>query len=127
MRVVKYKENVVAAMLLAMLLGGYLYSGNAEAAERRDISKINGGIRTSEAVTVNGSLRTVNGLIRLESGSVVREEVSTVNGKIQLSNALVGEDVLSSNGDISIREYKEICICTKKLTLISTPMPKLVK
>jgi DUF4097 and DUF4098 domain-containing protein YvlB len=158
MRVIKYKENVIAATLLAMLLGGYLYSGNVEAAEPRDITRINGGIRvdaetqvgdvstinggvgigsgasasaiktvnggidlsdhaiiasaktvnggirTREDVTVNGSLRTVNGLIRLESGSVVREEVSTVNGKIQLSNTLVGEDVLSSNGDISIRD-----------------------
>ncbi|MBQ14968.1 MAG: hypothetical protein QGG67_18445 [Gammaproteobacteria bacterium] len=162
MRVIKYKENVVAATMLAMFLGGYLYTATADGAELRDISKINGsirvdaqtqvgdissinggvgigsgasasdiktvngginlsdhatigsartvngGIRTSEEVIVNGSLSTVNGRIVLEPRSVVRESVTTVNGRIQLSNTRIGENIQSSNGDITIRDNSTV-------------------
>lgn len=147
-----------AATALAMLLGSYLYSASAEAAEVRNISKINGGIRISAEervgdlssinggvdlargssadeidtvnggidldddvviagaetvngritagndVTVNGSLSTVNGPIRTASGTVVEDQVRTVNGKIQLRNTMVGEDVQTRNGDITLQD-----------------------
>lgn len=147
-----------AATALAMLLGSYLYSTSAEAAEVRDISKVNGsirvsaaeqvgdissvnggidlargsradkldtvnggidldenvvitnaktvngGIRVSSDVTVNGSLTTVNGGIRTASGTVIENRVRTVNGKIRLRNTLVGENIQTSNGDITLRD-----------------------
>lgn len=146
------------AIMLAMLLGSYLYSASAEAADVRDISRVNGGIRisaddqvgdlssvnggidlargasaykidtvnggieldeqvvivnaktvnggirVSNDVTVNGSLTTVNGGIRTASGTVVENRVRTVNGKIQLRNTSVGENVQTSNGDITLRD-----------------------
>ena len=64
---------------------------------------VNGGIRGGENVTVSGSLETVNGGIRTGAGTVVENRVRTVNGKIQLRNTTVGENVVTSNGDISLR------------------------
>lgn len=158
MRAINHKIRLSTATLLAMVLGSYLYSATADAAEIRNISRVNrgihvaaeeyvgdissvnggidlarganarelstvnggidlddnvtieqaetvnGGIRVGENVTVTGSLETVNGGIRTSAGTVVEHRVRTVNGKIQLRNTTVGEDVVTSNGDISLRD-----------------------
>mgnify|MGYP000441531280 CR=1 FL=1 len=65
---------------------------------------VNGGIRVGEGVSVSGSLETVNGGIRIDSGSVIENRIETVNGRIRLTSTQVGEDIETSNGDISIRD-----------------------
>ena len=153
-----YNIRWSTATLLAMVLGSYVYSAAADAAELRDISRVNrgihisveeqvgdlssvnggidlargararevstvnggidlddnvtvahaetvnGSIRVGENVRVAGSLETVNGGIRTSSGTVIENRVRTVNGKIQLRNTTVGQNVETSNGDISLRD-----------------------
>ena len=104
MKEVSHTMKLSAATMLAMLLGSYLYSSSVDAAELRDISKVNGGIRVSSDVTLHGSLTTVNGGIQTNPGTEIERRVSTVNGKIRLRDTRVGEDVQTSNGDIFLTD-----------------------
>jgi len=104
MKEVSHTMKLSAATMLAMLLGSYLYSSSVDAAELRDISKVNGGIRVSSDATLHGSLTTVNGGIQTNPGTEIERRVSTVNGKIRLRDTRVGEDVQTSNGDIFLTD-----------------------
>ena len=113
--------RLAAASLLALLLSSYLFANNGHAEELREISKVNGGIEIDDgaeidsAETVNGgirvddnvivrrSLETTNGGIRVGSGSKVGGTIETVNGKITLDNTHVGDSVITTNGDVLIR------------------------
>ena len=76
--------RLAAASLLALLLSSYLFANNGHAEELREISKVNGGIRVG-------------------SGSKVGGTIETVNGKITLDNTHVGDSVITTNGDVLIR------------------------
>ena len=69
---------------------------------------VNGGIRVGRNVSIRESLKTVNGDIRVRDGSVIGSEVKTVNGEIDLRATYVGEDVITSNGDITLSSGSEI-------------------
>jgi len=97
---VSHTMKLSAATMLAMLLGSYLYSSSANAAEVRDISKVNGGIRVSAAERV-GDISTVNGGIDLGSGASA-EKLDTVNGGIDLDERVEIERAETVNGGIRV-------------------------
>ena len=90
-----------AATMLAMLLGSYLYSTSAEAADVRNISKVNGGIRISAEERV-GDISSVNGGVDLGRGASAYE-IDTVNGGIELSENVVVSNAETVNGSIRVR------------------------
>jgi len=118
MQALNHTQRLAAATLLALCLGSYWYSTAAEAAEVRDISKVNGGIRVDaedrvgNVSSVNGGVNvrrgasaydveTVNGGIDLE-GDVVVTRAETVNGGIRIGNGVtVKGSLLTVNGGIS--------------------------
>lgn len=90
-----------AATMLAMLLGSYLYSASAEAADVRNISKVNGGIRISAEEQV-GDISSVNGGVDLGRGASAYE-IDTINGGIELSENVVIISAETVNGSIRVR------------------------
>ncbi|MFT4815119.1 MAG: DUF4097 and DUF4098 domain-containing protein YvlB [Pseudohongiellaceae bacterium] len=100
MKDVSHTMKLSAATMLAMLLGSYLYSSSASAAEARDISKVNGGIRVSAEERV-GDISSVNGGIDLGSGASA-ERIETVNGGIDLDDGVEIERAETVNGGIRL-------------------------
>jgi len=100
MKEVSHTMKLSAATMLAMLLGSYLYSSSANAADVRDISKVNGGIRVSAEERV-GDISSVNGGIDLGSGAVA-ERLETVNGGIDLDERVEIEQAETVNGGIRV-------------------------
>ena len=72
-----------AAIMLAMLLGSYLYSTSTSATDAPDISKVNGRIRVLAEERM-GDISSVNGDIDLDDGVEI-ERAETVNGDIPAS------------------------------------------
>jgi DUF4097 and DUF4098 domain-containing protein YvlB len=100
MKYINQKIPLSAAMMLAMLLGSYLYSSSADAAEIRNISKINGDIRISADEQV-GNISSVNGGIDLARDSRA-EKIDTVNGGIDLDERVVISQAETINGGIRV-------------------------
>lgn len=100
MKEVSHTMKLSAATMLAMLLGSYLYSSSANAAEIRDISKVNGGIRVSAEERV-GDISSVNGGIDLDNGAVAAR-LDTVNGGIDLDDRVEIERAETVNGGIRV-------------------------
>jgi DUF4097 and DUF4098 domain-containing protein YvlB len=70
----------------------------------RDISSVNGSVRLAERVTVDGGISVVNGKIGMQQGSSVKDNVSNVNGEIEISGAVIGGDLTTVNGDVSLSD-----------------------
>ena len=102
MRAINHKIRLSAATLLAMVLGSYLYSASADAAEVRDISRVNGGIRVDAEEQV-GDVSSVNGGITMRRGSSAFE-LGTVNGGIDIDDDVVIRHAESVNGGIRVGE-----------------------
>ena len=102
MRAFNYKIRLSTATLLAMVLGSYLYSAYADAAEMRDISRINRSIHVSAGEWV-GDISSVNGGIDMAKGANA-QELSTVNGGIDLDDNVTIEQAETVNGGIRIGE-----------------------
>lgn len=103
MRNIHHKIPLSAATMLAMLLGSYLYSTSADAAELtkiRDISKIMGSIRISADEHV-GNLSSINGGIDLARGARA-DKIDTVNGSINLDERVVITLAKTVNGGIRV-------------------------
>jgi len=100
MKEVSHTMKLTAATMLAMLLGSYLYSSSANAAEGQDISKVNSGIRVSAEERV-GDISSVNGGIDLGSGATA-EKIETVNGGIDLDDGVEIESAETVNGGIRV-------------------------
>jgi len=100
MREVSHTIKLTTATMLAMLLGSYLYASSANAAELRDISKVNGGIRISAEERV-GDISSVNGSIDLGSGASAKR-LDTVNGGIDLDDGAEIERAETVNGGIRV-------------------------
>ncbi|MEX0962419.1 MAG: hypothetical protein WDZ52_00045 [Pseudohongiellaceae bacterium] len=98
MRDVSHTMKLSAASLLAMLLGSYLYS--ADAAELRDISKVNGGIKVAAQERV-GDVSSVNGGIDLGNSASARK-LDTVNGGIDLDDRVAISAAATVNGGIRV-------------------------
>ncbi len=102
MRAINHKLRMSTAILLAMVLGSYVFSSDADAAEGRDISRVNRGISVAEDERV-GDVSSVNGGIQIERGANAGE-VSTVNGSIQLESNAVVYGAETVNGGIRVGE-----------------------
>ena len=100
MKEVNHTMKLTAATMLAMLLGGYLYSSSANAAEVTDISKVNGGIRVPAEERVR-DISSVNGGIDIGSGASA-EKIETVNGGINLDDGVEIERAETVNGGIRL-------------------------
>jgi DUF4097 and DUF4098 domain-containing protein YvlB len=101
MRSINHSARLTAATLLALLLGSYLYSSDANAeADYGDISKVNGRIQV-EANEPVGNVSTVNGRIDIAHGATAGR-VKTVNGGINLAGDTVVERLETVNGDIEV-------------------------
>ncbi len=100
MKEVSHTMKLSAATMLAMLLGSYLYSSSADAAELRNISKVIGGIRVPAEERL-GNISSVNGGIDLARGSSA-EKLDTVNGGINLDEQVVITRAETVNGAIRV-------------------------
>lgn len=100
MKEVSHSMKLGAATVLAVLLGSYLYSSPANAAEVRDISKVNGGIQVSAEERV-GDVSSINGGIDLGSDAVAAK-LDTVNGGIDLGERVEIERAETINGGILV-------------------------
>lgn len=69
-----------------------------------DINSVNGSIRIGENVEVDGEVNAVNGGISLRSGTTVSEGVGNVNGDIDLRGSVVGRDLSTVNGDVTLAD-----------------------
>lgn len=107
MRTINHNMRLSVATLLALLLGGYLYSANAEAAnEVRDISKVNGRIEVGRDQLV-GDVSSVNGSIHIAAGGRA-DRVHTVNGSIQLDDGAQVSRADTVNGGIEVADHGEV-------------------
>ncbi len=100
MQALNHNLHLGTATLLALCLGGYLLSTPAEAADVRDVSKVNGGVRIDAEDRV-GNLRSVNGGIDLQRGASA-QAISTVNGCIDLADAVTITQAETVNGGIRV-------------------------
>ena len=66
------------------------------------MSTVNGAIDVGQNVRVQGTVKTVNGDIRLDSDSFVAKEIQSTNGDVRLYNSEVGQNLVSSNGDVTL-------------------------
>lgn len=76
---------------------------------------INSNVTVENANTVNGSIdvrsnfksfgdvETVNGDISIQQDSEIQGGVKTINGDIKLNGVLVSKDVITKNGDVTLR------------------------
>jgi DUF4097 and DUF4098 domain-containing protein YvlB len=98
-----YTMKLSAAIMLAMLLGSYLYSTSTSAADVPDISKVNGRIRVLAEKRM-GDISSVNGDIDLDDGVEI-ERAETVNGDIRVSrDASVHGSLSTVNGGILLTD-----------------------
>ena len=100
MRVFDHNIRLTAATLLALCLSSYLYSASAHAADVRDISKINGGIRVAANEAV-GNVSSVNGGIAIRQGDSAFD-VETVNGGIEIEDDVEISQAETVNGGIRL-------------------------
>jgi DUF4097 and DUF4098 domain-containing protein YvlB len=101
--------RISAAVLLAMILGSYLFAESADASSPENVSRINASVDidtgrvVGDVSTINGrvqinrdatagSVDTINGSIHIESGARIAS-AETVNGAIRL-----GRDVQVASG-----------------------------
>lgn len=103
-----HKVPLSAAIALALLLGGYLFSSSVHGADSvRDISKINGRVEIAADEQV-GDVSLVNGSIRMASNAGATN-LETVNGDIELgSHVSVTGSVTAVNGSINGAEEVQV-------------------
>ncbi|MEX0618011.1 MAG: hypothetical protein WDZ76_00060 [Pseudohongiellaceae bacterium] len=126
MKTVNNNLRLVAAALLAVVLGTYLQNaGGAEAAEVENISRINGRVEVSsdehvgDISLVNGSislargatagvLETVNGSITVDGNSEFYA-AETVNGSIRIADRVRASGSVSTvNGSVTLGDDVEV-------------------
>lgn len=76
----------------------------AEHVSMKHAETVNGNIHGESHIQSSGNVTTVNGNIVFQSDSQVQGEVTTVNGTITLNGTLVDSDVVSTNGDIQLKQ-----------------------
>lgn len=86
----------------AKTVNGSIRVGDGSKVE--DLSTVNGRVEIGDNVSVDGSMSTVNGRVRAGKKSEIRKHVKTVNGSITLLGTIVGRDVTTHNGDITLMD-----------------------
>jgi len=76
----------------------------AEGVQSESLSTVNGSIKVGANTTVDGEVTAVNGRITIEDRGNVADSVSNVNGQIELEGAVVGGDLKTVNGDVSLAD-----------------------
>lgn len=89
-----------AAVLLAMVLGSYVFANTADASGSRSISYINSSVEVDASDRV-GDVSSINGNVHIERDAVARE-VSTVNGRIEVRSGASIESAETVNGGIEL-------------------------
>lgn len=74
-----------------------------EGAEAEQVETVNGGITLGKRARVVNDVEAVNGGIRLQDGASIGRSASNVNGAIRIEGGEVGGNVLTTNGDIELR------------------------
>ncbi len=100
MKAYSHSLRLSTATMLAMLLGSYVFAGEANADDIRDISRINRGITIESADRV-GDVSSINGGIRINDGASAFE-VSTVNGGITIGDGAQVSEAETVNGRIRV-------------------------
>ena len=108
MRTIHYHNTrLTMASLLAIVLGAYLYSGNAQAGDfTRDIDRVFGNTHIEQDQSV-GNIDSVNGGIRLSNGASARS-LATVNGTIVLKDNVTIASGETVNGAIRAGENLQV-------------------
>ncbi len=76
----------------------------AENVKSESLSTVNGSIKVGPKAAVAGEINAVNGRITIEGGGTVSKDVGNVNGQIDLSDAEVGGNLKTVNGDINMAD-----------------------
>jgi DUF4097 and DUF4098 domain-containing protein YvlB len=76
----------------------------AEGVKSGSLSTVNGSVKVGSSTAVDGEVSAVNGRITIEKGSNVSAGVSNVNGQIELEGAVVGGNLETVNGDVSLED-----------------------
>lgn len=76
----------------------------AEGVKSGSLSTVNGSVKVGGSTAVDGEVSAVNGRITIEKGSNVSTGVSNVNGQIELEGAVVGGNLETVNGDVSLED-----------------------
>ena len=76
----------------------------AERVKSGSLSTVNGSVKVGRSTTVDGEVSAVNGRITIENGGNVSDGVSNVNGQIELEAAVVGGNLQTVNGDVSLED-----------------------
>jgi DUF4097 and DUF4098 domain-containing protein YvlB len=64
---------------------------------------VNGSIDVRSDFKSFGDVETVNGDISIQQDSEIQGSVKTINGDIKLNGVLVSKDVITKNGDVTLR------------------------
>ncbi len=89
-----------AALLLAMILGSYVFANAAEASGNRNVSRINSSVEVEASDRV-GDVSSINGNVRIERDATARE-VSTINGSVEIGTGAHVESAESVNGSVRL-------------------------
>jgi len=76
----------------------------AEGVKSGSLSTVNGSVKIGASTSVDGKVSAVNGRITMQKGSNVSDGVSNVNGQIELEGAMVGGNLETVNGDVSLED-----------------------
>jgi DUF4097 and DUF4098 domain-containing protein YvlB len=76
----------------------------AEGVKSGSLSTVNGSVKVGGSTAVDGEVSAVNGRITIDKGSNVSAAVSNVNGQIELKGAVVGGNLETVNGDVSLED-----------------------
>ena len=102
MTIEKNSLRFSAALLLAMILGSYVFANTAEASGSRNISRINSSVDVEASARV-GDVSSINGHVRVERNATALE-VSTVNGSVDIASGAHIESAETVNGEIRMDE-----------------------
>ena len=100
MQALNHNLHLGAASILALCLGGFLFTSSVNAAEVSDVKKVNGGIRIDAEDRV-GNLSSVNGGITIDQGASAYE-LKTVNGSIKIDDNVTITQATTVNGGIRV-------------------------
>lgn len=68
------------------------------------INLVNGEIMAGERLTVRNHIELVNGEVSIDEGSTIDGNIETVNGDINLNGVNVGNDLVTNNGDVTLKD-----------------------
>jgi hypothetical protein len=68
------------------------------------VNGVNGQIEIGEGFVAEQNVSTVNGQIKIQEQGQIGGELSTVNGDISISDVIVETDIVTANGNVTLRD-----------------------